>query len=50
MGTLHGILCDLADAAMGLAFVTILALDESSTTIEGLETTRAGFVIRSANR
>jgi len=30
MGTLHGgILCDVADAAMGMAFVTTLAPDES---------------------
>src|ERR1700687_4884810 len=35
MGTLHGgVLCDLADAAMGMAFVTTLALDESFTTVE----------------
>jgi uncharacterized protein (TIGR00369 family) len=35
MGTLHGgVLCDLADAAMGMAFVTTLAPDESFTTIE----------------
>ena len=35
MGTLHGgVLCDLADAAMGMAFVTTLALDESCTTVE----------------
>jgi uncharacterized protein (TIGR00369 family) len=34
MGTLHGgVLCDLADAAMGMAFVSTLALDESFTTI-----------------
>jgi uncharacterized protein (TIGR00369 family) len=34
MGTLHGgILCDLADAAMGMAFVSTLANDESFTTI-----------------
>lgn len=34
MGTLHGgVLCDLADAAMGVAFVTTLAPDESFTTI-----------------
>jgi uncharacterized protein (TIGR00369 family) len=34
MGTLHGgVLCDLADAAMGLAFVTTLAADESFTTM-----------------
>jgi uncharacterized protein (TIGR00369 family) len=33
MGTLHGgVLCDLADAAMGMAFVTTLAPDESFTT------------------
>ena len=32
MGTLHGgILCDVADAAMGMAFVTTLAPDESFT-------------------
>jgi uncharacterized protein (TIGR00369 family) len=35
MGTLHGgILCDLADAAMGLAFASTLAADESFTTVE----------------
>ncbi len=34
MGTLHGgILCDIADAAMGAAFVTTLADDESFTTM-----------------
>lgn len=34
MGTLHGgVLCDVADAAMGLAFVTTLATDESFTTV-----------------
>jgi uncharacterized protein (TIGR00369 family) len=34
MGTLHGgVLCDLADAAMGVAFVTTLAPDESFTTM-----------------
>jgi uncharacterized protein (TIGR00369 family) len=35
MGTLHGgILCDVADAAMGIAFASTLAPDESFTTIE----------------
>jgi uncharacterized protein (TIGR00369 family) len=35
MGTLHGgVLCDIADAAMGLAFASTLATDESFTTIE----------------
>lgn len=35
MGTLHGgILCDIADAAMGVAFASTLATDESFTTIE----------------
>src|SRR5882724_6322068 len=35
MGTLHGgILCDLADAAMGIAFASTLRLDESFTTLE----------------
>jgi uncharacterized protein (TIGR00369 family) len=35
MGTLHGgILCDIADAAMGIAFASTLAPDESFTTIE----------------
>jgi uncharacterized protein (TIGR00369 family) len=35
MGTLHGgILCDLADAAMGTAYVTTLADGESMTTLE----------------
>jgi uncharacterized protein (TIGR00369 family) len=34
-GTLHGgILCDLADAAMGLAYLTVLAPDESCASIE----------------
>lgn len=34
MGTLHGgVLCDLADAAMGMAFVSTLAADESFTTV-----------------
>ncbi len=35
MGTLHGgILCDIADAAMGMAFAGTLAPQESFTTIE----------------
>jgi uncharacterized protein (TIGR00369 family) len=35
MGTLHGgILCDIADAAMGIAFASTLAQEESFTTIE----------------
>jgi uncharacterized protein (TIGR00369 family) len=35
MGTLHGgILCDIADAAMGMAFTSTLASGESLTTIE----------------
>lgn len=35
MGTLHGgILCDLADAAMGTAWATRLAEDETFTTLE----------------
>ena len=35
MGTVHGgILCDLADAAMGMACATLLQLNESFTTIE----------------
>ena len=35
MGTLHGgILCDIADAAMGMAYASTLAPDESFTTIE----------------
>ena len=34
MGTLHGgVLCDLADAAMGMAFVSTLEPDESFTTM-----------------
>ena len=34
MGTLHGgILCDISDAAMGMAFATTLAPDESFTTV-----------------
>jgi uncharacterized protein (TIGR00369 family) len=35
MGTLHGgILCDIADAAMGVAFASTLEDDESFTTLE----------------
>jgi len=35
MGTLHGgILCDIADAAMGMAFASSLAPVESFTTVE----------------
>ncbi len=35
MGTLHGgVLCDIADAAMGIAYVTMLEEDESFTTLE----------------
>ncbi len=35
MGTLHGgILCDIADAAMGIAFASTLAANESFTTVE----------------
>jgi len=35
LGTLHGeILCDIADAAMGIAFASTLAPDESFTTVE----------------
>src|SRR5687767_13497978 len=35
MGTLHGgILCDIADAAMGLAYATTLQEGESFTTLE----------------
>ena len=35
MGTLHGgILCDLADAAMGVAFASTLGAEESFTTLE----------------
>lgn len=35
MGTVHGgILCDVADAAMGMACATLLQLGESFTTIE----------------
>ena len=35
MGTLHGgILCDIADAAMALAYGTTLAEEESFTTLE----------------
>ncbi|HYU52349.1 MAG TPA: PaaI family thioesterase [Gemmatimonadaceae bacterium] len=34
MGTLHGgVLCDIADATMGMAFASTLAPDESFTTI-----------------
>lgn len=35
MGSLHGgILCDIADAAMGIAFASTLAAGESFTTVE----------------
>ena len=35
MGTLHGgVLCDLADAAMGMAYASTLAEGESFTTLE----------------
>lgn len=35
MGTVHGgILCDLADAAMGVAYASTLAEDETFTTLE----------------
>lgn len=35
MGTLHGgILCDIADAAMGIAYASTLADDETFTTLE----------------
>jgi len=35
MGTLHGgVLCDIADAAMGIAFASTLAQEESFTTVE----------------
>jgi uncharacterized protein (TIGR00369 family) len=35
MGTLHGgILCDIADAAMGIAYASTLEEDESFTTLE----------------
>jgi len=35
MGTLHGgVLCDIADAAMGVAFASTLAAGESFTTVE----------------
>ncbi len=35
MGTLHGgVLCDLADAAMGVAYLSTLAPGESFTTVE----------------
>ena len=35
MGTIHGgVLCDIADAAMGMAYATTLAESESFTTLE----------------
>jgi len=35
MGTLHGgVLCDIADAAMGMAYASLLAEGESFTTLE----------------
>jgi len=35
MGTVHGgVLCDIADAAMGMAFASTLEADQSFTTLE----------------
>ena len=35
MGTVHGgVLCDIADAAMGMAFASTLDADQSFTTLE----------------
>ena len=34
MGRLHGILCDIADVAMGIAFASTLAPEESFTTVK----------------
>ena len=35
MGTLHGgVLCDISDATMGMAFASTLAASESFTTVE----------------
>ena len=35
MGTLHGgVLCDIADAAMGMAYASTLAAEETFTTLE----------------
>ena len=35
MGTLHGgVICDIADAAMGMSFASLLRSDESFTTVE----------------
>jgi uncharacterized protein (TIGR00369 family) len=35
MGTTHGgIICDIADAAMGMSYATLLQADESFTTVE----------------
>ena len=35
MGTLHGgVICDIADAAMGMAYASLLRTDESFTTVE----------------
>src|SRR5215471_2396650 len=35
MGTIHGgVLCDIADAAIGMAFASTLAAEESFTTVE----------------
>jgi uncharacterized protein (TIGR00369 family) len=53
MGTLHGgVLCDLSDAAMGIAFSTLLAEGETFTTVElkinFLRPVRAGRVVATA--
>lgn len=35
MGTLHGgVICDIADAAMGMSYASLLKAEESFTTIE----------------
>ena len=54
MGTLHGgILCDITDAAMGLAFAATLDEDESFTTLElkinFLRSVRSGKLVATAH-
>src|SRR5262245_54634881 len=54
MGTLHGgVLCDIADAAMGVAYATTLEGDETFTTLElkinFLKPVRSGHLIATSH-
>lgn len=51
MGTLHGgVLCDLADAAMGVAYRSTLAPGESFTTLDENQFPAAGLEIQTPGR